>query len=833
MNKKYYYGLFAAGMLFATSCSNDELTQVQSGEYAEVSISLGVEEVAGSRAISDGKGANELHYAVFDAQGKRIEGIKPVQDKVVTFPTTETLTLAKGQTYKVAFWAQNKDCKAYTVSSDMNVTVNYNGANNDDTRDAFFKTVEFTVNSSTALDVELKRPFAQINVGVDAADWDAAVASGVEIVNSKVTIKNAATSINLVTGKVSGSDAVNYVTAAIPSEELAANEGTYEWLSMSYILANDGSEAGDAETTLTSLAYTFYPKSGNPITFSEGLNNIPVRRNYRTNILGKILTGDVDFKISIDNSFDKPDYNHIYAGGSSANPERLEAAMAKINANPEANPVIKIPANSYVSWTTGAAIGSTPLVNAENEVTETVTIQGEGENSVLVVGGAGVGSLRAANGAKVIFKNMTIVDNSVSYAENAWEYTYLEFAGKLEFENVTFKGGIQLQAEDNDVLNATFKNCTFITEEESVYGVWVSDGTSTFSNCKFQGTRGLKMHEAYGSDITSVTIDGCEFGPLSKKPGVAIGDLNAGTTVTIKNSTFNGCQAGEQGLYIYETDTDVTAFNFTESNNIYINNNVATAEELAAALTAGVAKINVVLQNDIELPITSLGQITGGSGEYKLGGENTEDITIDLNGHKLNVTTTYWSAIGAKNDDALFTIKNGTMTSTGNSAGTWNAWDVRFSNCNYEFENVKFEKAVALDNVDRSTKMKDVTITDTHNTDTYGLWITAEGQKVTLEDCTIDMLPATDGRGIKIDNQYVAEADQKTVTLNIKDVTIKSDEKAAIVVKSVAGAEINVSNLNINEVAEDNINAVWVDKDASAYAEKVIVNGALKSVEGN
>ena len=250
-------------------------------------------------------------------------------------------------------------------------------------------------------------------------------------------------------------------------------------------------------------------------------------------------------------------------------------------------------------------------------------------------------------------------------------------------------------------------------------------------------------------------------------------------------------------------------------------------------MTAVNEKINVVLLNDIDLPITSLGHITGGSGEYKLGGENTKDITIDLNGHKLNITTTYWSAIGAKNDDALFTIKNGTMTSTGNSAGTWNAWDVRFSNCNYEFENVKFEKAVALDNVDRSTKMKDVTITDTHNTDTYGLWITAEGQKVTLEDCTIDMLPATDGRGIKIDNQYVAEADQKKVTLNIKDVTIKSDEKAAIVVKSVAGAEINVSNLNINEVAEDNINAVWVDKDASAYAEMVIVKGASKSVEGN
>ena len=94
------------------------------------------------------------------------------------------------------------------------------------------------------------------------------------------------------------------------------------------------------------------------------------------------------------------------------------------------------------------------------------------------------------------------------------------------------------------------------------------------------------------------------------------------------------------------------------------------------------------------------------------------------------------------------------------------------------------------------------------------------------------MLPATDGRGIKIDNQYVAEADQKKVTLNIKDVTIKSDEKAAIVVNSVAGAEINVSNLNINEVAEDNINAVWVDEDVADHADKVIVIGASKYVEG-
>ena len=257
------------------------------------------------------------------------------------------------------------------------------------------------------------------------------------------------------------------------------------------------------------------------------------------------------------------------------------------------------------------------------------------------------------------------------------------------------------------------------------------------------------------------------------------------------------------------------------------------AQTLATALTANEEEILVVLGENVDLPISLLGSQTSGSGEYKLGGADTKNITIDLNGKTLNITTTYWSAIGANNPDATITIKNGTMTSTGNSAGTWNAWDLRFSNCNYNFEDVNFSKAVALDNAGKNTLMKDVTITDTHNSDTYGLWITAEGQTVTLEDCVIDMTSATDGRGIKIDNQYIAEADQKKVTLNVKKVTFKTEEKAAILVKSIAGAEINVENINIENVTADKVFAVWVDEDAKANVDKVIVNGALMKVEGD
>ena len=295
-----------------------------------------------------------------------------------------------------------------------------------------------------------------------------------------------------------------------------------------------------------------------------------VGRGYSAVAGAVVIIDGVKFTYAGGGKYDVVDANGnplYYVGGTETAPQSLEDTFADLNANPEKNPVIKVAAGSYVEWTTGAGHGSTPFVGTDNSVTETVTIQGA-EGSVLVVKGDGVGQLRAANGAKLIFKDITVVDESESYDEGAWELTYLEFSGNLEFNNVTFQGGIQLDsASGASPLNATFTKCTFVTNEDSVYAVWVCDGVSTFSNCRFQGTRGLKMHEAYGSEVKEVMIDACEFGPLSKKPGVAIGTVNADTKVTIQNSSFIGCQAGEQNKYIYETDTDVKTFTFVLNNN--------------------------------------------------------------------------------------------------------------------------------------------------------------------------------------------------------------------------------------------------------------------------
>ena len=250
---------------------------------------------------------------------------------------------------------------------------------------------------------------------------------------------------------------------------------------------------------------------------------------------------------------------------------------------------------------------------------------------------------------------------------------------------------------------------------------------------------------------------------------------------------------------------------------------VTTAEELAAALTADKKDISVVTLNDIDLPISSLGAQTPGSGEYKLGGADTKNITIDLNGKTLNLTTGYMSAIGAINPDATITIKNGTMTSTGNKATTWNINDVTFANCNYVIENVTFNKEVALTNAGKSVAMNNVTINGTG--DYYALWISAKGQTLDIDGLTVNTI----GRGIKIDEQYVAAPAK--VTLNISNSTFETNKKAAIMVKSMEGAEITVENVNIENVAADPFFAVWVDSDSKEYADKVIVNGANMRVE--
>ena len=303
--KKCLFIAMAICAIFA-SCSHDNDPNV--GDVVDVPFFLDVEAVLETRAdadkkISDGTDANQLMYAVF-REGDTDPIIKKVvKDDVegLTKGYKMSISLAKGHSYQVVFWAQNSECDAYTVSDDMKVSINYEGLNNDESRDAFFATTKpFVAGMTPSVKVVLRRPFAQVNVGTFPYDLEYVQGLGVLVDKSSAIFHSIADEIDLLTGEVSGEVDVEYSLSNIPEEILWVDvdengvKEKYDWLSMSYILA-------EPDRTLKTMSFKFTDNSGlyEPIDIGE-LNNVPIQRNYRTNILGQILTGTTSFEIIVD-----------------------------------------------------------------------------------------------------------------------------------------------------------------------------------------------------------------------------------------------------------------------------------------------------------------------------------------------------------------------------------------------------------------------------------------------------------------------------------------------------------------------------------------------------
>lgn len=539
MNKNLFLAMFAAaGMLSVTSCTHQELDAVQDSEMPQISFSLGVENTVGTKAISDGTGATKLIYAVYDANGALLSTINGadnngqfVNDNAFdsNLKANVSITLAKGQTYSVAFWAQDPNCTAYDTQDLTAVTIDYDGINNDETRDAFFAAVTFTVEGNKEIDVTLVRPFAQINVGVTSEDWNAAVNSGVDIVSSSVVISNAANTINLLTGAVTGEEEVTYTLNAIPNETLyvetdAASQGleAYKWVSMSYILVADGTDTdsdndgtlGDARAALESIQFTFNPVSGNAITFMDGLDNVPVQRNWRTNILGKILTGSIQFNVTIDPAY-IDDIN--YPDGTMQQQLEFAATFGGTVTLTE-DVVLTAPLTTCADMVIN--FGNYTLTNPNGYVIENcanLTLYGN-ENG----GFTGLGGIRS-NGGKVTINGGTYTCSS------DWNTGTFQHILKAVNTEVVINDGIfdaTLGGTTNAMLNAsqnavitinggTFRNVNGTIPQFAPYlftyeqngKVIINDGTF-YGGWRFNGT--TSTTDIYGGNFT-VSYDGQSF----------------------------------------------------------------------------------------------------------------------------------------------------------------------------------------------------------------------------------------------------------------------------------------------------------------------------------
>lgn len=308
--KRLFLFLAVAGLMATTACSRDEMESAGMNGDGVVTFSARLPEQLQTRSMGDGQTARKLTYAVY-AAGEQTPLLTSESEGAPAVEFTDlkaqlTLRLTTGKSYDVLFWAdaygQKDESNPYKVDYQaQTVTVDYAAAeSNDESRDAFFGSVTgMKVTGAMSQDVTLVRPFAQVNVGTD--DLEEAVAGGLQsaALATSMNATNVPTTLNLLNGTTTGSTSVDFASHAVPTESLVVSGRTYTYLAMNYLLMG-----ADKTTTNIAFAFTDGATTGN-LTFS----NVPVQRNYRTNIIGSVLTGDVDFDIDIDPGFGEPDHN--------------------------------------------------------------------------------------------------------------------------------------------------------------------------------------------------------------------------------------------------------------------------------------------------------------------------------------------------------------------------------------------------------------------------------------------------------------------------------------------------------------------------------------------
>ncbi len=370
-----------ASMLFAASCQKENFSARQEGDVVTATLTVQAPGQPGTKVIGDGMTADNLVFAVFDETGAELPELRQgdwiKEQEEITFggdlQTTVTVKLVRGKEYTFVCWAQNKDAKCYDFTDMKNIGVSYKDADSqDEKRDAFFAGVPTgKITEDFSQTITLKRPFAQINVGT--TDLIEAQKAGLEIDNlySTMTVKNAATVLNTFTGAASAAEEVTfaYAHSVAPVEKLVINKDKvvnnptvaiadeYGWLAMNYILVADGTVDG-ASSALAEVSFAIRENDATVLT-SYDVPNVPVHRNYRTNIVGGLLTADGEVSIIIDPVFEG---EYVVDG----NPLYIPATVAEFLAAAENDVVYQL--TGQITSVTNTTYGNFYLKDATGEV---------------------------------------------------------------------------------------------------------------------------------------------------------------------------------------------------------------------------------------------------------------------------------------------------------------------------------------------------------------------------------------------------------------------------------------------------------------------------------
>ena len=607
--KRYLLSTFtiAAAALLVTSCNDEMDNGLKTGDEGTVTFTAQLPSEMGTRAFADGLTAKHLQYAVYEAGQStplKVFGDETTvvgEAEMVNLKKSVTLKLTSGKSYDVIFWADATTDSPYTFNpASQEVSVDYSKVNNNsDNCDAFFKKETITVSGNQSVDVKLTRPFAQVNIGTD--DFDAAKASGLEVTQTEVVAKAFAT-LNLATGKVSDEADRTFTMKAIPtaSDGEFPVAGGYKYLSMDYLLVG-------ADKATVDVAFNY----GGPQ--SRTFTNVPVQRNYRTNIYGSLLTNTTDFNVVIEPAF----------SGEFAHEVVSISTFAALKAAATAGGDVKLE----------SAIDFTQVVTVDNNKTLTVDLNKQNVANAADLWDKAPNqwslfSVRRGSTLTLKGDGEVIAKANDCYAVDVQDGGHLVIEGGhyngnihavyVEEGTAEIKGGtfeVQQKYPDADKADEFVLNCLDENRKNGTAKIIVTGGTFIGFNpgdCKAEGNGTNFVAPGYASVCESKTADGREIWkviPVTRNNIIAALEKQ-GAKVCISNDYQGGA---------YLSKDDITS-------TLMLNK---------ATITPIPNKMSTINIEGTNLNVTGTGKFVGPSNSYTTTGafwvQHSNTLNIDGN----------------------------------------------------------------------------------------------------------------------------------------------------------------------------------------------------------
>ncbi|MBO5235076.1 MAG: hypothetical protein J6B27_05135 [Alistipes sp.] len=679
---KKIFSVVMAAVLLMTGCVKENISH--NGNEGKVQVTFTATlpmQVEISRAGQAGQ-IDEIVYVVYNNETpmkKLTEGTLTVTNKTANL----NLDLIKGETYNVAFWAAANSVYTFDKNA-ATVEANYsNVLSNDETLDAFYAVVpDMTISGPVTQQVKLTRPFAQINLGAPEQEFDNAELLGVEVKKSQVKFTGVANQLDLFSGEVSGSEEVTFKMNNLPTETLTVSGVPYKYVAFNYVFAG--------ETGVADLTYTLAGDSKE--LASNTVPAVNFKRNYRTNIIGRLITGTAGFDITIEPG-DLPDYSNVvvWDGNTLTEPE-------------EENGVLKIDAASDIAWLSAAVGNRLPSTLSTRA---TYSLNGKSLELVADLDFGGYELIPVASATGITFDGKGHSIKNIAYGLGASYSTMFELVSGT-FKNINLEN-VKAVNEDNNrasallgyycggtVENVHVKNVE-IKGSQKLAGLisLITEGSATIKDCSVENLK-----------VSPSAID--QDGGFIQSAGLVGYITTNKATITFENCEVKGNIILNGETDIYPTDDDMwgyysgsfvgsmgsSALTAADASTINFNNCETVAVQATPALmvspragefwgdctTAGFSYLTkaplVIYVNGVQFVYKTASQkaleaAIAEGGEVELTEDVTltaalnvdNDVTIDLNGHDLDIAVAY-DDNNVSASSAI--VNNGTLTLTGN-----------------------------------------------------------------------------------------------------------------------------------------------------------------------